>query len=76
MDSVFPFYADTWGTVSDWLMLVITFFGTLYIVRSFRAQKTINAQQSEINSTLGNSRYVIFQTIQEFESLVTTEIFT
>lgn len=44
-----PFRADIWGTVSDWIIVLVTAIGTLYIVLSFDEQGKINKQQTELN---------------------------
>lgn len=36
-----PLQADVWGTVSDWVMIVVTAFTAYYLVKSFREQKII-----------------------------------
>lgn len=34
----FPFYVEIWGTVSDWIMIFVTAFTALYLVKTFRQQ--------------------------------------
>ena len=36
----FPFDAEIWGTVSDWIMIFVTTFTALYLVKTFRQQNT------------------------------------
>lgn len=36
----FPFYVEIWGTVSDWVMIFVTAFTALYLVKTFRQQNT------------------------------------
>jgi hypothetical protein len=38
--SHFPFYVEIWGTVSDWVMIFVTAFTALYLVKTFRQQNT------------------------------------
>jgi len=42
----FPFQADVWGTAADWVIVVTTILGLIYIIRTFRSQ--IEVQQSQI----------------------------
>lgn len=37
-----PFDSQTWGTVSDWTMVLITFFTAIYLVKTFRQQMVTN----------------------------------
>ena len=36
----FPFYVEIWGTVSDWIMIFVTAFTAIYLVKTFRQQNT------------------------------------
>lgn len=36
----FPFYAEIWGTVSDWIMILVTAFTAFYLVKTFRQQNS------------------------------------
>lgn len=40
----FPFRADVWGTVSDWVMVVITLTGTIALLWTLTDQIKINKQ--------------------------------
>ncbi|WP_157280224.1 hypothetical protein [Pedobacter borealis] len=42
-----PFNSDTWGNVSDWTMVVVTFFTFIYLVRTFSAQRRSITIQDE-----------------------------
>lgn len=44
-----PFHSDIWGNVSDIIIVLITFIGTIYIVKSFMNQKRLNKNQLKIN---------------------------
>ena len=37
-----PFDAGVWGTASDWMMVMVTFFTAMYLVWTFREQKKSN----------------------------------
>ncbi|RZK22190.1 MAG: hypothetical protein EOO43_09920 [Flavobacterium sp.] len=49
LNSFGPFRAEVWGAVSDWLILLTTAAGTLYIARTFRQQQKINESQQRLN---------------------------
>lgn len=36
-----PFNSSVWGTASDWIMIVVTFFTAIYLVKTFREQQEI-----------------------------------
>lgn len=42
----FPSQADVWGTAADWMIVVTTILGLIYIIRTFRSQ--IEVQQGQI----------------------------
>lgn len=42
----YPFNVNVWGTVSDWVTVIATVIGLIYIIRTFRSQ--IEVQQSQI----------------------------
>lgn len=44
--SKFPFKSEIWGTVSDWIMVIVTGFTAYYLVKSFEAQKINNSIQA------------------------------
>lgn len=37
-----PFDSNVWGTVSDWVMIIVTSFTALYLVKTFSEQKRAN----------------------------------
>ncbi|WP_343320247.1 hypothetical protein [Sphingobacterium multivorum] len=37
-----PFDANVWGTVSDWAMVIVTFFTAYFLVKTFLEQKNAN----------------------------------
>lgn len=37
----FPYYAEIWGTVSDWGMLFVTGLTALYLIKTFRSQQEV-----------------------------------
>ena len=37
-----PFNSEVWGTASDWVMITVTFFTAMYLVRTFEEQKRSN----------------------------------
>lgn len=39
---VFPFKAQVWGTVSDWIIVLITAISAIYIANTLNEQKNIN----------------------------------
>ncbi len=38
----FPFVSTVWGTASDWVMILVTGFTALYLVKSFAEQRRTN----------------------------------
>lgn len=48
-----PFDSAVWGTVSDWTMVVVTFFTLLYLIKTFIAQNySLGVQQQTLASQL------------------------
>lgn len=43
------FNADVWGTVSDWIIVIVTSSTAIYLVKTFKSQKTIEDLQQELN---------------------------
>lgn len=37
----FPFYVEIWGTVSDWIMIFVTAFTAIYLVKTFKQQNKV-----------------------------------
>jgi hypothetical protein len=44
-----PFYAEVWGTVSDWLMLIVTTFTLYFLYKNLEAQKKALQTQIEVS---------------------------
>lgn len=42
----YPFPADVWGTVSDWVMVIVTFFTAIFLYRTLRSQKDVQHAQN------------------------------
>ncbi|WP_185216178.1 hypothetical protein [Sphingobacterium mizutaii] len=38
----FPFNSNVWGTASDWVMVFVTIITAIYLIKTFREQKTIS----------------------------------
>lgn len=38
----YPYIAEVWGTVSDWVMVIVTTLTAVFLILSFRAQKRAN----------------------------------
>jgi hypothetical protein len=48
-----PFQSDVWGSFSDWVMLIVTFFTLLYLIKTFKAQhNSLGIQQKTLESQL------------------------
>ncbi|HUH19387.1 hypothetical protein [Albibacterium sp.] len=43
----FPLNAGVWGTLSDWIMVIVTAFTVFYLIKSFSAQRASNSIQNE-----------------------------
>ena len=48
INSFGPFDSDVWGTVSDWVMVIVTALTALFIFKTFRAQLKVNKDQAEL----------------------------
>lgn len=62
-DGVFSMKAESWGTISDWLMLAVTFVTALFLVKTFREQKKMNDLQIENYRELILPRFSIWPNV-------------
>lgn len=46
--AVFPFYAEIWGTVSDWIMVCVTALTAWFLWRTLRSQQAVQSHQSSL----------------------------
>ncbi len=44
----FPFPAEVWGTVSDWVMIVVTSLTALFLYNTLRSQKDVQKAQNKL----------------------------
>jgi hypothetical protein len=44
-----PFNAEVWGTVSDWVIVILTFLTAVYLIRTFQGQKELFILQNNTN---------------------------
>jgi hypothetical protein len=43
-----PFSSEVWGTVSDWVLIIVTFFTALFIYRTLKAQVKVSSDQHQL----------------------------
>jgi hypothetical protein len=51
-----PFQSEVWGTVSDWLMILVTIVTAYYLYQTLKSQKIVQEAQSRI-TIIENERY-------------------
>ncbi|WP_286778980.1 MULTISPECIES: hypothetical protein [Sphingobacterium] len=56
-----PFDPDKWGTVSDWVMVIVTTVTAIYLVKTFRAQQEIRKTEltPHFELYLENGKYML-----------------
>ena len=65
----FPFNSNVWGTASDWIMIVVTFFTAILLVRTFEEQKRSNDIQNEKHLKSILPKFVIYQRNSEIKDV-------
>jgi len=45
-----PFDPAIWGTASDWIMIAVTFFTAIYLVKTFKSQEKIQELQEQLHN--------------------------
>jgi len=43
----YPFIPDVWGTVSDWVMVIVTIVTAIYLIKTFKSQKRVQEIQQK-----------------------------
>ncbi|MGM1429570.1 hypothetical protein ACS126_09945 [Sphingobacterium lactis] len=56
-----PFNSNVWGTASDWIMIVVTIFTAIFLVRTFNEQKRSNDIQNEKHLKNILPKFLIYQ---------------
>jgi hypothetical protein len=46
--NIFPFHADTWGTVSDWAAVIVYGVTGYLIFRTLKSQQEVQRTQNEL----------------------------
>lgn len=44
----FPFLAEVWGTVSDWIMIMVTSVTAYFLYKTLRSQKDVQQAQNKL----------------------------
>jgi len=66
-----PFSSDVWGTVSDWIYIIVTATTLYFIYRTFRSQLEVQRMQLKITN-IENERYR-HETLPVFEAEIMDE---